>query len=63
MMLHFGHGDQRGIGITQNHHAKRIAHQDQWNTGFIEQLRRREIIGRQGRNLWPPFFMAEFRLQ
>ncbi len=42
----------RRVGITENDHAHRIAHENQRHTRFIKQPRRRIIVSRQRRNIF-----------
>src|SRR4051812_38556238 len=52
--------DLRRVGITEHHHAKRIADQDDVDAAFIQQSRRWIIVGGQGGHLFPaPFHLAK----
>ncbi len=47
VMEHFLHRDGQGVGITQHHHAKRIADQDGIHASLVHRQRGGIIVGGQ----------------
>src|ERR1051325_4638972 len=48
MVFDFVHGHVRSIGIAEDDHSKRVAHENQRKARFVEQAGHRKIIGCQG---------------
>ena len=56
VVFHFFHGDEGRVRIAENNHPKRVANENEWDAGFIEEAGSGIVVGRKRRDAFAALF-------